>query len=60
MAYDFRFGIGFTPQWSGVDHDLVNGVICRAQKHRTVIEISSDDDDDDVGESTPAAKAKGR
>jgi len=29
-----------------------------AQKHRTVIEISSDDDGDD-GETTPAAKAKG-
>jgi len=42
----------------GVDHDSSNRVICRAQKHRTVIEISSDDDD--VGEATPAAKPKGR
>ena len=36
-------------------------LIFRAQKQRTVIEISSDDDDDyGAGEATPAAKAKGR
>lgn len=44
----------------GVDRDSSNRAICRAQKHRTVIEISSDDDDDDDGESTPGAKTKGR
>jgi len=51
----FALEIGF----DGVDRDSSNRVICRAQKHRAVIEISSDDDDD-VGEATPAAKAKGR
>ena len=43
-----------------VDHGSCHGVIYRAKKHRTVIEISSDDDDGDDGETTPAAKAKGR
>lgn len=42
----------------GIDHDLSDGVVCRAQKQRTVIEISSDDDED--GETTPAARARGR
>lgn len=41
-----------------VDRDLSNRVIFRAQKHRTVIEISSDDDDS--GEATPAARNRGR
>jgi len=44
----------------GVDDSSTNRVLCRAQKHRTVIEISSDDDDDDDGETTPAVKTRGR
>jgi hypothetical protein len=42
-----------------VDYGSSNRVIYRAQKQRTVIEISSDDDDDDGG-TTPPAKTNRR
>lgn len=43
----------------GVGGSSTDRAVCRARKHRTVIEISSDDDDDD-GETTPAVKTGGR